>query len=142
VTSGWFFLSTLNYDARSTTHQIYCYCLSSVLNRKAPRFSETLVKLYQTTRRHITGGLNLYSRRPEKENLQKKNSYFGLSQSSPLLKPRRFETLAFALFTCFDLEREREGKCSFSYNDVANCEDCTASTVWELIAITFQFFSE
>jgi len=22
VTSGWFFLSTLNYDARSTTHQI------------------------------------------------------------------------------------------------------------------------
>jgi hypothetical protein len=23
VTSSWFFLSTLNYDARSTTHQIY-----------------------------------------------------------------------------------------------------------------------
>jgi len=30
VTSSWFFLSTLNYDARSTTHQIYtlrCYTL-------------------------------------------------------------------------------------------------------------------
>ena len=27
VTSSWFFLSTLNYDARSTTHQIYsCGC--------------------------------------------------------------------------------------------------------------------
>jgi hypothetical protein len=27
VTSSWFFLSTLNYDARSTTHQIYiCLC--------------------------------------------------------------------------------------------------------------------
>ena len=24
MTSSWFFLSTLNYDARSTTHQIYC----------------------------------------------------------------------------------------------------------------------
>ena len=23
MTSSWFFLSTLNYDARSTTHQIY-----------------------------------------------------------------------------------------------------------------------
>jgi len=36
VTSSWFFLSTLNYDARSTTHQIsgdisnsnfFCYVL-------------------------------------------------------------------------------------------------------------------
>ena len=24
MTSSWFFLSTLNYDARSTTHQIAC----------------------------------------------------------------------------------------------------------------------
>jgi hypothetical protein len=27
VTSSWFFLSTLNYDAWSTTHQIYCKCI-------------------------------------------------------------------------------------------------------------------
>ena len=27
MTSSWFFLSTLNYDARSTTHQIYWKCL-------------------------------------------------------------------------------------------------------------------
>ena len=26
MTSSWFFLSTLNYDARSTTHQMYFYC--------------------------------------------------------------------------------------------------------------------
>jgi len=26
VTSSWFFLSTLNYDARSTTHQMYVLC--------------------------------------------------------------------------------------------------------------------
>ena len=25
MTSSWFFLSTLNYDARSTTHQLYLY---------------------------------------------------------------------------------------------------------------------
>jgi len=25
VTSNWFFLSTLNYDARSTTHQIFVH---------------------------------------------------------------------------------------------------------------------
>jgi len=25
VTSSWFFLSTLNYDARSITHQIYLF---------------------------------------------------------------------------------------------------------------------
>jgi len=84
----------------------YCYCLSSVLNRTALRFSETLVKVYQTGRRHITGGLNLYSRRAEKQNLTK-SRYFGLSQSSPLLRTRRFETLTVALFTCFVLEIER-----------------------------------
>jgi len=28
VTSNWFFLSTLNYDARSTTHQIYTIIIS------------------------------------------------------------------------------------------------------------------
>ena len=31
VTSSWFFLSTLNYDARSTTHQIV-YCVLKVIN--------------------------------------------------------------------------------------------------------------
>ena len=34
MTSSWFFLTTLNYDARSTTHQIYmfvCVCSFSVL---------------------------------------------------------------------------------------------------------------
>ena len=30
VTSSWFFLSTLNYDARSTTHQIYILPISTV----------------------------------------------------------------------------------------------------------------
>jgi len=29
VTSSWFFLSTLNYDARSTTHQM-CFNISSL----------------------------------------------------------------------------------------------------------------
>ena len=29
MTSSWFFLSTLNYDARSTTHQILQYCLQN-----------------------------------------------------------------------------------------------------------------
>jgi len=29
VTSSWFFLSTLNYNARSTTHQLYVQFLSS-----------------------------------------------------------------------------------------------------------------
>ena len=28
MTSSWFFLSTLNYDARSTTHQIYRHSIS------------------------------------------------------------------------------------------------------------------
>jgi len=47
VTSSWFFLSTLNYDARSTTHQIYglvCICVSYcklrfvIDNQQANRF--------------------------------------------------------------------------------------------------------
>ena len=29
MTSSWFFLSTLNYDARSTTHQIHLKVVSS-----------------------------------------------------------------------------------------------------------------
>ena len=29
MTSSWFFLSTLNYDARSTTHQIYCIIVNT-----------------------------------------------------------------------------------------------------------------
>ena len=28
MTSTWFFLSTLNYDAQSTTHQIYMYSVN------------------------------------------------------------------------------------------------------------------
>jgi len=34
VTSSWFFLSTLNYDARSTTHQISIHCVLSVLKQQ------------------------------------------------------------------------------------------------------------
>ena len=30
VTSSWFFLSTLNYDARSTTHQIKTYNIGDI----------------------------------------------------------------------------------------------------------------
>jgi len=33
LTSSWFFLSTLNYDARSTTHQIHCPVLEAVSSR-------------------------------------------------------------------------------------------------------------
>jgi len=35
VTSSWFFLSTLNYDARSTTHQIYSI---KPITRPVPHF--------------------------------------------------------------------------------------------------------
>jgi len=42
VTSSWFFLSTLNYDARSTTHQIIC-CVHNSL----PAFI-TLFSLYNS----------------------------------------------------------------------------------------------
>jgi len=35
VTSSWFFLSTLNYEAQSTTHQIYLI----VLHVSAPALS-------------------------------------------------------------------------------------------------------
>jgi len=31
VTSSWFLLSTLNYDARSTAHQIYVNCLENII---------------------------------------------------------------------------------------------------------------
>jgi len=47
VTSSWFFLSTLNYDARSTTHQIYLVCVKYMSaqrrNRLTTRFSERTV---------------------------------------------------------------------------------------------------
>ena len=48
MTSSWFFLSTLNYDARSTAHQIYilgpsCGLLGSKPGRTIPG--------------HVTGGL-------------------------------------------------------------------------------------
>jgi len=32
VTSSWFFLSTLNYDARSTTHQISVFIYFPILS--------------------------------------------------------------------------------------------------------------
>ena len=34
MTSSWFFLSTQNYDARSTTHQIKIYILGDQIKRK------------------------------------------------------------------------------------------------------------
>ena len=44
VTSSWFFLSTLNYDARSTAHQIY-----STNNTKHSKYKYTF---YQNTHIH------------------------------------------------------------------------------------------
>ena len=99
----------------------YCYCPSSVLNRKAPRFSETLMKVYQTTRRHITGGWNLYSRRPEKQNLKKQKSIFWTSTIVPTSQNWQF-WISYCCLLHFlrfgERERERGGG---SYKDVANC---------------------
>ena len=39
MTSSWFFFSTLNYDARSTTHQIYQYFCFPSLGSEQPHFS-------------------------------------------------------------------------------------------------------
>ena len=41
MTSSWFFLSTLNYDARSATHQIYKFCFTLALFA-VPRLSAGL----------------------------------------------------------------------------------------------------
>ena len=35
MTSSWFFLSTLNYDARSATHQIHILCSTALSKRKS-----------------------------------------------------------------------------------------------------------
>ena len=44
MTSSWFFLSTLNYDARSTTHQIYKTIILSVVLYGCETWSLTLRK--------------------------------------------------------------------------------------------------
>jgi CRISPR/Cas system-associated endoribonuclease Cas2 len=62
VTSSWFFLSTLNYDARSTTHQISYFCfnfsvfiyvvlydISCAMNRKR-RWKNNILALTQMLR--------------------------------------------------------------------------------------------
>ena len=43
MTSSWFFLSTLNYDARSTTHQ-NTFC--SLVDMKQPHLAEHILKKY------------------------------------------------------------------------------------------------
>ena len=40
MTSSWFYLSTLNYDARSTTHQFYKSVYSNHLQHKRARLQE------------------------------------------------------------------------------------------------------
>ena len=50
MTSSWFFLSTLNYDARSTTHQI---CLLTV-SYTTSRWPKHVVVLYVINNIHIS----------------------------------------------------------------------------------------
>jgi len=45
VTSSWFFLSTLNYDARSTTHQGNFNLFSLAINRIYNPFTRTLLRI-------------------------------------------------------------------------------------------------
>jgi len=42
VTSSWFFLSALNYDARSTTHQIVTVFILVINQLDAPNFCFTV----------------------------------------------------------------------------------------------------
>ena len=56
MTSSWFFLSTLNYDARSATHQIHMVYISSNNDRHpVPR---TFTPLHYTCRHFASSHLN------------------------------------------------------------------------------------
>ena len=48
MTSSWFFLSTLNYDARTTTHQINILSVGRISSRKVYQFAVPAVEVKVT----------------------------------------------------------------------------------------------
>ena len=70
MTSSWFFLSTLNYDARSTTHQI-CRTVSAFWPVTGSNANLKKVGLRRLIRARST---NLCTNRRSHENLRRRNA--------------------------------------------------------------------
>ena len=137
MTSSWFFLSTLNYDARSTTHQIYeklvqSYCTFEVIYKLKRNLLSGLSDYFDIFFCHLQNLLlqiaaSNHSRRPALWN----------PASSP--SPERYMTANHCTSFIYEIAHIFNRHCQISYGIVATSKR-TSQNFDVLLTVHFSIF--